>query len=265
MNHRRLYSILGQVIEQLYDCNLGCSDPLTSRELLSQIFKFEDWLAAWQRDLPNDLRLVENETITVYASQSTFSSMDSLRLKMRVILTLRQMNLRLLIHRPIIIRLLDRISSSQTDQHDASLLQQMGANSVRICMDITSQLVALVRSALIGVQGSGPLLGAWWFTLYYSKSPMWLAHGWATADTLLAFNAASTIYACFLICRPAQFLPPPPMLVGHEEILGNLRDSNDTLELLDHRNPTVDRCRHYLSILIQAVGKLGKNWLRWHE
>lgn len=46
--------------------------------------------------------------------------------------------------------------------------------------------------------------------------------------------------------------------VGEEEILQKLLKANETLGLLDKENKTLDRCRHYLSILMQAITKFGE-------
>ena len=171
----KLYSILFQVIDQLYGLNLGCDEPLSNSELLSQIFKLEDRLVNWQRELTNDLQLVDSDTVAVHATQLNLIDSLWVTLRLRIILTLRQTNLRLLLHRPVILRLLDRNDYARAGFHDDSLLQQMGTNSVRVCLNSASQLISLVHAALVhpaleGQQTKGDLLGAWWFSLYYSKS-----------------------------------------------------------------------------------------------
>lgn len=161
--------MLFQIIEKLYGLNLGCDEPLRNGELLSHIFKFEDRLVKWQRELTDNLRLVDSDSITAHAVQSHVFDGAWVTLRLRIILTLRQINIRLLLHRPVILRLLDRNDNARVGYQDDSLLQQMGTNSVRICLESASQLISLVHAAIQSQQTQGALLGAWWFSLYYSE------------------------------------------------------------------------------------------------
>ena len=77
-----------------------------------------------------------------------------------------------------------------------------------------------------------------------------------------AFNAALTVFACFVVCLPTSTItttPPPPY--SNSETLVSLRKANDALAVLDRENVTIERCRHYINLLIDATGKLGETLL----
>ncbi len=91
------------------------------------------------------------------------------QLRLRFILTLRYTNVRILLHRPVLVKFLEGLSNP-VDNHDFSMLQQVGAIHIQIAIKSAKEIICLVLSALQSASGRAKwgLLGAWWFSLYYS-------------------------------------------------------------------------------------------------
>jgi hypothetical protein len=179
-----LYQVMSSVIELLYEQNMGHGVPSTASETVVCVFKLENELVQWQRiscrpgvlsatELPaaitkavaSAVRVPHNEDSDLVPA--TWWPVYNLRL--RVVLTLRYNNLRILLHRPILASLLTDSVPDKTRTNGVSIIQQVGASSVQACTRSAKEVISIV--SLI-VHSKGPtrgLLGAWWFSLYYSE------------------------------------------------------------------------------------------------
>lgn len=149
------------VIDVLYECNIGFPDggvlPVASSTL-----QIEHQLLEWQATLgplsslvsPNELR-----------NDDDFS----LEKRFRVILTLRYHNVRILAHRRMLDLYLASIERGQSYDAEDSMLKQVGQRSKSICFQSASDLISIVNILTHSAEPKRGLLGAWWFTLYYSK------------------------------------------------------------------------------------------------
>lgn len=155
------------VIDLLYGQNLGCDAPLSVSETVAQALSVERHLFAWEKCLPDSLRLLSsagiNEIIQEPSADFQLSSW-----KFRVILTLRYLNLRVLLHRPVLVRFIDACGGFQPDPQELKLLQQLGLNSMQICAESAMEIIDIVHSVVHECGRRHNLLGAWWFSLYYS-------------------------------------------------------------------------------------------------
>lgn len=154
-----------KVIDSLYGGNLGCDNGSNIFDIASCLLQTEQQLLEWQRNLPSILPLV------LPAELAQWSDKDAtLVLRFRVILTLRYNNLRILTHRPVLVKFLDLLASRTSDYNELSMLQQVGIDSLQTCIQSATAIISIVSHI---VHSSGPqrdLLGAWWFSLYYSRS-----------------------------------------------------------------------------------------------
>lgn len=124
----------------------------------------EQQLFNWQSSLPSALRLVD-------ASDVLTAGGDTLGWKFRVILSLRYHNLRILAHRPILDRFLQRMDGTDQLAHEAATLSQIGHMSKAFCLS-SAQAIIEITSVCMEKNGEAAMsgfLGAWWFTLYYSE------------------------------------------------------------------------------------------------
>jgi len=155
--------IMGRILDALYGSNLDCDSSQDVFKIASQVFQIEHQLSEAQRGFPPTLQLVE------MADFVQEPRCPKPILKFRVIFTLRYYNLRILAHRPLLQKYLEILSNRAEDTHHLSSLHQIGVNSLRICMQSASSIVKLMMHLTKSKEEDRALLGAWWFSLYYSK------------------------------------------------------------------------------------------------
>lgn len=104
------------------------------------------------------------------------SEISHLRTKLRVVLTLRYLNIRVLLHRPILIKFLDIAYGGTPDWHPAAnnelpLLQSYGVVNLRKCLESSKEIIEIISTSVFawGWRQRHSLLDVWWFSLYYSK------------------------------------------------------------------------------------------------
>lgn len=216
---RTLYKIMWNILDLLYECNIG--DPPSNSDVLpitSHILQIEHQLLAWQSSLaPPSGLITPQELAREGEGHGDGNGNFSLTRRFRVILTLRYHNVRILAHRRMLDLYLGSLergqggsrtsskpyyhdnnhnssSSAGSQQHD-SMLKQVGHRSKGICMQSASDVISIVHMLVRAPEpGRRGLLGAWWFTLYYSKGFFFLS-----------FFPPYFIVVLFLFS-----LPPPP-------------------------------------------------------
>lgn len=156
---RKLYHILGEIISSLYGQNIGCNKHLTISTVLERIVKVEQLLMAWRRGLPPELQLKP------WTGSSTEADGSSLFDRLSIIITLRYLNARILLHRPVLARFLDHVGNRAADPDECDFLYQLGQSNLQVCIDSASEIIAIVHN----VETRPYLLGAWWFSAYYSE------------------------------------------------------------------------------------------------
>ncbi|KAL1970560.1 hypothetical protein VTN77DRAFT_4204 [Rasamsonia byssochlamydoides] len=225
-------------IDLLYGQNLGCDKPSSISETVAHIFKVEQHLVAWERSLPDSLRL----TCARHLQEEERQEPDYLKWRFRVILTLRYLNLRVLLHRPMLIKFIDARGNGEGDPHELRLLKQIGTNNIHICVQSAMDIIDLVYEAGYAPrwQASRSLLGAWWFSLYYT------------------FNAALVVLGSLWICRDGDpGSSSTASLVDQAKVYPSR--AVDALLNLDNGNKMVDRCRYYLENFNNALNPRDAN------
>lgn len=137
---------------------------------MSHIFSMEQHLFSWERSLPPPLQLVSTASLDNIPQQQLSSDPQYFSWKFRVILTLRYLNLRVLLHRPVLVKFISASRSPDRDSQELKLLQQIGMNSMQICTDSAMEIIDIIHKITSEPGWKQSLLGAWWFSLYYSKS-----------------------------------------------------------------------------------------------
>lgn len=132
--------------------------------MASQVLHFEQKFLTWQRSLPASLTLVDPDFLALEHS-------DREVLRYRFVLTVRFLNARILAHRPVLCKYLEFFGSLKSDNHQLEVLRQVGGSSLRICVQSALKIIALMQTVLSPVEPHRHLLGAWWFSLYYSEFP----------------------------------------------------------------------------------------------
>ncbi|KKA22979.1 Uncharacterized protein T310_2993 [Rasamsonia emersonii CBS 393.64] len=240
-----LYKQMWNVIDLLYGQNLGCDRPSGVSETVAHVFRMEQHLISWERSLPDTLRLTcARQLQGEEQRQEPSCPRDQLRWKLRVILTLRYLNLRVLLHRPILTKFIDargkqRNEEEEDGRHESMLLlKHIGTNSVEICVNSAMDIIDLVHEVVHAPGWQRSLLGAWWFSLYYT------------------FNAALVILGALWVCRgddSDEASVPPDMDKLVEKASGYPQRAVAALLNLDSGNKMVDRCRYYLEHFNNAL------------
>ncbi|KAK7699453.1 hypothetical protein SLS64_011591 [Diaporthe eres] len=200
----------------------------------SHILEIEHQLLEWQASLPPLLSLTSPAEIR---NDNDFC----LARRFRVILTLRHHNVRLLAHRRIFDLYLASIERGRGYDAHESMLIQIGERSKNVCLQTASELISIVNVITHSPQPKCGLLGAWWFTLYYT------------------LNAALTIVTMALCNHANSPIPAAPCEAGgisDQALRDALADALACLPLIDRGNRMVDKCAKFVTTLQQCLNLL---------
>ena len=154
---------MGRVLDTLYGSNLDSDTPQDVFKVASDVSLVEHQILEAQRSFPSTLQAVQLSDL-VHETRPPFPL-----LRFRLILTLRYHNLRILTHRPLLQRYLGILRNQSEDGQHLSSLHQVGPNSFHVCMQSARTIVELLAHTTKSKGEDKGLLGAWWFSLYYSK------------------------------------------------------------------------------------------------
>lgn len=161
----KLYKIMGKGIELLYGGNVGShlqSDVFNS---IADLFSLEQQLSEWRESLPSGLMIRDSAEVFSFDGGSPPAWE-----RPRIVLTLRYHNVRILVHRLVLVRFLETAGKGDLDEQRFALMKQIGLNSVRICMCAASEIINFVYEVVQSAGIKRTLLGAWWFTVYYGMT-----------------------------------------------------------------------------------------------
>ena len=164
------------VIDSLYGQNIACEKEPSTSDIVGQLYPIEQRLLEWKRALPPSLSIIAAPVLPSEVDRLTNPGGLGQEQKLSTILTFRYLNLRLLVHRPILDKLFDYQNDMRGREEEAMLLQQIGTTSISRCHQSATEIISIVHSAM-GIPEARELLGAWWFTLYYSMISLSLSHG----------------------------------------------------------------------------------------
>ncbi|UKZ78344.1 hypothetical protein TrVFT333_006081 [Trichoderma virens FT-333] len=220
----KLYSILGDVIADQYGLNLGCAPQPSISLMLESVIRLESKLLQWRRDLPLQLKARPWDSSFIDSNQNIVFD------RLSIILSLRYLNTRVLLHRQVLARFLEQINNGDRNSEEGILLRQFGHGSFQVCLESASEIISIVHK-----MGKKPsLLGAWWFSTYYT------------------FNAALAIFAGLLIQANGI---AGPMMAGLEtdDLRTSLYLAVEALQNLGGGARLVQRCRKYLETLVRVA------------
>ena len=155
--------IMGRVLDTLYGSNLDSDAPRDIFQIASDVSLMEHQISEAQQSFPPTLHLVKL-TDLLSETRPRFRT-----LRLRLILTLRYHNLRILTHRPLLQRYLSILRNNSDDGQSLSSLHQVGINSLHICMQSARTIIELLAHTTMSKGEDKGLQGAWWFSLLYSN------------------------------------------------------------------------------------------------
>lgn len=208
-------------------------------------------LEEWTEQLPKHLGLIRAENC---ASQL---GKDPTIDRFRTILTMRYHNIRLLIHRVVLVRLCDSLDDLNSRSQEILALQDVAWSTMQIATDSATEIITIVRTVVESDLVRRGLLGEWWFTLYYSMSFFLMAMLSIINGLHVAFDAALVLFTVFLLTKRSDFLKlwtpsttPDLMKQAFIGCIGPLRR-------LDEGNRTIDKCCRCLQRLAEAWNLIG--------
>ncbi|KAK5052048.1 hypothetical protein LTR84_002852 [Exophiala bonariae] len=219
----QVYNILWAIIEQLYGQNIGCGGSLNTNEIVTRLFSLEQKLSSWEQDLRPELRSLTYDQLMIMRGQTALTANQRAAQTLRIVLTLRHLNIRLLLHRPILVKFLEPESDSFDDIHDLQILRQIGSHSLQVCMHIAEEIISIVHTVVMSLGTTRTTIGAWWYTLYYT------------------FNAALVVFGCFLIGRSEANIHSDFAKVTAADTVALLDKAIVATENVDKGNHIVDR------------------------
>ena len=142
---------------------------MTISNVITRLFPIEGSLIDWESMLPEGLSIIQPDEVAQRLAQDEPASPSHLALKLQMVLTLRYLNVRLLLHRAVLLRALGSNGVVGSVDHEAALLQHIGPNSAKTCLDSAVHTLDLVQATVTSPGSHKEVLGAWWFSLYYSE------------------------------------------------------------------------------------------------
>ncbi|KIW72122.1 hypothetical protein PV04_00342 [Phialophora macrospora] len=239
----KLYRILGKVIEQQYSQNLALEASPELLDIVAPIPSIDNELREWEQDLPTDLKTISSRELQTMLSCLVTNGPTLIAKRFKVHLTLRALNVRLLLHRPVLVKYLEASHCSNIPAADIAVLNRLGSHSIYMCFRTAVEIIDIVSTLVQERRAARRFLNAWWFTLYYITNPM-----------IKAFNAALVAFGVMMICQdPARVIADAP---SKEACKDGLNKAVQALAKLDRGNKMVERCHDYLERLIVATTAL---------
>lgn len=196
---------------------------------MRNIATFEQQLDEWLDNLPDQLKPWTGDW---RAFKPDLSGSTTARLQ--TILTNRYLNVRCLLHRPVLKILLGNLLPAQKHvQRHSAFSQRLQWQSVEIALEASFGVITIVKS----LGGRKKFLGAFWFTLYYLQ------------------NAALVVIAVGMVCTNET-----PVDHGKLDILTRVQQAMNSaitaLPTIDAGNGAVEKCRRYLELLRTLIAPL---------
>jgi hypothetical protein len=249
-----MFSILGKAVELLYGNNLGYPEDRSIYSLASHVLQVEQQLHEWKATLPSWLRPDNFET----ASPGSEAE-NALEKRFQSIVVVRYNYMRALIHRPMLVRLL-QMAQDEPEGAPQDHLRDVGRRSLEACIDSSIELISCVY-AVCRARAQKELLGTWWCSLYFSMLspalPCKDSIAVLAAHFVTAFTAALNVFAaCLHQIEHSQ--PTENDLRSPLQLIKSFRHAIRTLEILHEGNSAVAKCVSCLRNLELALVRLRK-------
>ncbi|KIX98660.1 uncharacterized protein Z520_05961 [Fonsecaea multimorphosa CBS 102226] len=250
-----LYSVMYQIIDTCYGQNLGLEEYLPVSEIISLTLQGETQLNEWKNQILPSQNLRVCSTPLCSQDLDKLEAKDKIKERFNLVLSLRFHNLHILLHRPILEKLLDvhggggGASSGGGGDSETNMMRQVCISSVENCVDSAMIIISIVHTVVLSNGWRRDLLGAWNYSLFYT------------------FNAGLVIIAGLLVSPKetvggaedgGDIAPPPPSSQWKflESSAIYLNMAIEALQNLDRGNRVVQRIVDYLSQLALAVFSL---------
>ena len=135
-------------------------------ENVGRIFELEKDFRKWRQSLPESLSIfaVTEIAITTISDSPTYYAE-----RFRLLLTLRYINLQVLLYRPALSAALSLRMQGNSNDRLVSSWPVLQSNFVDSCVRSSEEMISILHFLTVTQRRGPQLLGAWWFSLYYGK------------------------------------------------------------------------------------------------
>ncbi|KAH8892187.1 hypothetical protein GQ53DRAFT_841035 [Thozetella sp. PMI_491] len=225
----KLYRILGDIIEQVYQNNTECdATAMSSSDVILRVLSIEKKLDMWKLGLAPNLQVnTQNELFEL--------GVASIPSRLNAVVTLRYLNARILLHRPILERFLDHDRSKIGDPTDWAFLRRFGQGSLEVCIEAAAEMIDIIYSFS---EIRHHLMTTWWFTIYY------------------IFSSALVLFGGMIALAENELVLPK---YQHQTLLDSLRKALRSLDKIGNGTHIAVRCQKYLEKFIQFASTTGRD------
>lgn len=165
--------MLYNVIDTCYGQNLGFDSYENTQGLTSAIYEGNRQLKQWQYEVVPSLGLRILQTPLTATDIDIMKSENLVSERFNIVLSMRFHNLRILLHRKSLEKLLNRGTQNQWLSlnlgAEDKLQQQVEIDNISICVESAIIIISTVHTIVTAEGWRRNLLGAWNYSLYYSK------------------------------------------------------------------------------------------------
>ncbi len=234
----------------MYERNLGCEGPLDVFRSAIEIANLEKELGEWLRRLPAPLKIGRSFEISIHDGDTAVEQ------RLNTVLTLRYLNARLLLHRPIVVKLLAYLGGEQHVQTEVDYLVKIGPSSIHSLVKDSTELIMIINDAI----QQNRILGAWWFNLYYSNSIPIKPSAETEQLNMIAFNASLLLFGALLVSLKAPVRHMIDQSRIRVEVTGVMSRASSALQNMNGGSIMVRKCCVYLEWLIRVSENMSRSW-----
>jgi hypothetical protein len=155
---------MGTVVQKLYGQNLDEEIIEDSGVQMQDIFLIEEDLNSWKMSLPEKLLL--QPWVNPGSREWPQPPYNPVFARLSVVTQLRYLNIRILLHRPVLSHLLwERRTRSLERNSEKNFREETWNSSVMVCQDSATKIIDIIHCMADSVD----LLGAWWYSVYFSE------------------------------------------------------------------------------------------------
>ena len=157
------------VLDNCYCQNLAFEHPLTTASAVPQILEGERQLEEWRYITVPSLGMKLWHEPLLQADLAQLDLESTIRHRFGIVLSVRYHNLRILLYRKFLEGFLDAYYAEDSASQENKLAQQMGLTGVQNCVESAKSIISTVHTITSSGGWHRGLLGAWNYSLYYSK------------------------------------------------------------------------------------------------
>ena len=152
---------MGKVIERQYNQNLAPEKPQEVLDIITPLASMDNELREWDHELPPEMRTISSTELAPILPLLQRDGPPNISKRSQLHLTMRCLNLRLLLHRPVLVKYLETSHSSNVDPTEEAMLSRLGSHSIYVCHRSATEIIKIVSALVQGRGTARKYLNAW--------------------------------------------------------------------------------------------------------